>query len=303
MSKTPKSSFSPQNSHFRFKFFFDQNLHFVLGCLGRKESAEDSTLDQSAPRNEKFLNGRHRRVETSPVVSEQPPVMKAYAGSNETDSSTAGPRRVRFDSKAGSTDSLLSDHPLMQRRISEDVSPAPYMMSTFDKLQHDRRGDMSNTAVSTRSWTTPQSDSSCTAARRFKFATHEIPTKSSSSAKKFPHHDVTTPIGSQLPVKSSSSASMRSSGGLSNASSRSDGQKFSSHEIPRQNSSASLPSRLPHKQRGLAQMATAKLSQRTLSPLSTSRDNNILTSTGPKENQENQSKETCAKNVSHNVGG
>ena len=31
MSKTPKSSFSLQNSYFRFKFFFDQNLDFVLG--------------------------------------------------------------------------------------------------------------------------------------------------------------------------------------------------------------------------------------------------------------------------------
>jgi len=31
MSKTPKSTFSFQNSHFRFKFFFDQNLDFVLG--------------------------------------------------------------------------------------------------------------------------------------------------------------------------------------------------------------------------------------------------------------------------------
>jgi len=31
MSKTPKSSFPLQNSHFRFKFFFDQNLDFVLG--------------------------------------------------------------------------------------------------------------------------------------------------------------------------------------------------------------------------------------------------------------------------------
>ena len=31
MSKTPKSTFSLQNSHFRFKFFFDQNLDFVLG--------------------------------------------------------------------------------------------------------------------------------------------------------------------------------------------------------------------------------------------------------------------------------
>ena len=31
MSKTPKSSFSFQNSHFRFNFFFDQNLDFVLG--------------------------------------------------------------------------------------------------------------------------------------------------------------------------------------------------------------------------------------------------------------------------------
>ena len=30
-SKTPKSTFSHQNSHFRFKFFFDQNLDFVLG--------------------------------------------------------------------------------------------------------------------------------------------------------------------------------------------------------------------------------------------------------------------------------
>ena len=48
-------------------------------------------------------------------------------------------------------------------------------------------------------------------------------------------------------------------------------------------------------------MATAKLSQRTLSPLSTSRDN-MLTSTGPKENQENKSKES-AKNISHSVGG
>ena len=31
MSKTPKSSFSLQNLNFRFKFFFDQNLDFVLG--------------------------------------------------------------------------------------------------------------------------------------------------------------------------------------------------------------------------------------------------------------------------------
>ena len=31
MSKTPKSSFSLQNSYFRIKFFFDQNLDFVLG--------------------------------------------------------------------------------------------------------------------------------------------------------------------------------------------------------------------------------------------------------------------------------
>ena len=30
-SKTPKSSFSLQNSYFRWKFFFDQNLDFVLG--------------------------------------------------------------------------------------------------------------------------------------------------------------------------------------------------------------------------------------------------------------------------------
>ena len=31
MSKTPKSSFSLQNFNFRYKFFFDQNLDFVLG--------------------------------------------------------------------------------------------------------------------------------------------------------------------------------------------------------------------------------------------------------------------------------
>ena len=31
MPKTPTSSFSLQNSNFRFKFFFDQNLDFVLG--------------------------------------------------------------------------------------------------------------------------------------------------------------------------------------------------------------------------------------------------------------------------------
>ena len=31
MSKTPKSTFSLQNSHIHFKFFFDQNLDFVLG--------------------------------------------------------------------------------------------------------------------------------------------------------------------------------------------------------------------------------------------------------------------------------
>ena len=31
MSKTSKSTFSLQNSSFRFKFFFDQNLDFVLG--------------------------------------------------------------------------------------------------------------------------------------------------------------------------------------------------------------------------------------------------------------------------------
>ena len=30
-SKTPKSTFSFQNSQFRFNFFFDQNLDFVLG--------------------------------------------------------------------------------------------------------------------------------------------------------------------------------------------------------------------------------------------------------------------------------
>ena len=33
MSKTPKSSFSLQNSSFRFQFFFDQNLDFVLGFV------------------------------------------------------------------------------------------------------------------------------------------------------------------------------------------------------------------------------------------------------------------------------
>ena len=31
MSKTPKSTFSLQNSNFRLTFFFDQNLDFVLG--------------------------------------------------------------------------------------------------------------------------------------------------------------------------------------------------------------------------------------------------------------------------------
>ena len=31
MSKTPKSTFSLQNFNFRFNFFFDQNLDFVLG--------------------------------------------------------------------------------------------------------------------------------------------------------------------------------------------------------------------------------------------------------------------------------
>ena len=33
MSKTPISSFSLQNSNFRFKFFFDQNIDFVLGSF------------------------------------------------------------------------------------------------------------------------------------------------------------------------------------------------------------------------------------------------------------------------------
>ena len=32
-SKTPKSTFSLQNTYFRFKFFFDQNLDFVLGTF------------------------------------------------------------------------------------------------------------------------------------------------------------------------------------------------------------------------------------------------------------------------------
>ena len=32
MSQTPKSTFSFQKYHFRLKFFFDQNLDFVLGC-------------------------------------------------------------------------------------------------------------------------------------------------------------------------------------------------------------------------------------------------------------------------------
>ena len=35
MSKTPKPSFSFQNSYFPFKFFFDQNLDFVLGSMPR----------------------------------------------------------------------------------------------------------------------------------------------------------------------------------------------------------------------------------------------------------------------------
>ena len=46
MSKTPKSSFSLQNSYFCFKFFFDQNLDFVLGCL---HSLAMSPLDMDDP--------------------------------------------------------------------------------------------------------------------------------------------------------------------------------------------------------------------------------------------------------------
>ena len=40
MSKTAISSFSLQNSYFRFKFFFDQNLDFVLGI----ESGTDDVI-------------------------------------------------------------------------------------------------------------------------------------------------------------------------------------------------------------------------------------------------------------------
>ena len=48
-SKTPKYRFSLQNYHFRFKFFFDQNLDFVLGFVnylagsGKQIEANDFT--------------------------------------------------------------------------------------------------------------------------------------------------------------------------------------------------------------------------------------------------------------------
>ena len=42
MSKTPKSTFSLQNFHFRFKFFFDQNLDFVLGRRAMKKGSSNS---------------------------------------------------------------------------------------------------------------------------------------------------------------------------------------------------------------------------------------------------------------------
>ena len=44
MSKTHKSSFSLQNYFFRFKFFFDQNLDFVLGLLPIREINEEDGL-------------------------------------------------------------------------------------------------------------------------------------------------------------------------------------------------------------------------------------------------------------------
>ena len=47
MSETPKSTFSFQNSHFRFQFFFDQHLDFVLGTEHQQDavSIEDDIDD------------------------------------------------------------------------------------------------------------------------------------------------------------------------------------------------------------------------------------------------------------------
>ena len=45
MPKTSKSSFSLQNSYFRFKFFFDQNLDFVLGNLSREAESRTARVE------------------------------------------------------------------------------------------------------------------------------------------------------------------------------------------------------------------------------------------------------------------
>jgi len=50
MSKTPKSTFSLQNSHFRFEFFFDQNLDFVLGAPSDGESEAETSSGETIER-------------------------------------------------------------------------------------------------------------------------------------------------------------------------------------------------------------------------------------------------------------
>jgi hypothetical protein len=60
---------------------------------------------------------------------------------------------------------------------SGTASPAPVLTRSFDKLRNDRRGDLSNTALSSRSWVTPMSTRSTDsdARRRLRSTTTKSP--------------------------------------------------------------------------------------------------------------------------------
>ena len=59
MSKKPKSSFSIQNSYFRFKFFFDQNLDFALGNVNGAAAQAAALVAARAAEQDRVVRAEH----------------------------------------------------------------------------------------------------------------------------------------------------------------------------------------------------------------------------------------------------
>ena len=73
MSKTPKSTFSHQNSYFRSNFFFDQNLDFVLGRNApppTPEGIEPTAIPGTYEENPVLIPRKYDSLETSGIMVE-----------------------------------------------------------------------------------------------------------------------------------------------------------------------------------------------------------------------------------------